>query len=103
MMSQLFLSVALALVMLILLCMVRALGGPTVLDRIVGVNMIGTKTTVLLLLIGLVYEAMPMFIDIALAYALLNFIATIGACKYFRHSKKVHLEDDLTPEKEIST
>jgi len=102
MMSQVFLSVALTLVMLIFLTLVRALGGPTVLDRIVGVNMIGTKTTVLLLLIGLIYENMPMFIDIALAYAFLNFIATIGACKYFRRSKRVHLEDDLATEKEIS-
>jgi multicomponent Na+:H+ antiporter subunit F len=102
MMSQVFLSVALTLVMLIFLTLVRALGGPTVLDRIVGVNMIGTKTTVLLLLIGLIYENMPMFIDIALAYAFLNFIATIGACKYFRRSKRVHLEDDLAIEKEGS-
>ncbi len=102
MMSQVFLAVALSLVMSIFLTLVRALGGPSVLDRIVGVNMIGTKTTVLLLLIGLVYEAMPMFVDIALAYALLNFIATIGACKFFRRSNQVHLEDDLAIEKEAS-
>ena len=102
MMSQVFLAVALALVMLIFLSLVRAIGGPTVLDRIVGVNMIGTKTTVLLLLIGLIYEAMPMFVDIALAYALLNFIATIGACKYFRRSNRVHLEDELATEEEVS-
>ncbi len=102
MMSQVFLSISLALVMLIFLTLVRALGGPTVLDRIVGVNMIGTKTTVLLLLIGLIYEDMPMFIDIALAYAFLNFIAIIGACKYFRRSKRVHFEDDIAAEKEVS-
>ncbi len=99
-MSQVFLSVCVALVLLIFLTLIRVVGGPTVLDRIVGVNMIGTKTTVLLLLIGLIYEAMPMFIDIALAYAFLNFIATIGACKYFRRSKKIHLDDDMVPEKE---
>ena len=64
--------------------------------------MIGTKTTVLLLLIGLIYEAMPMFIDIALAYAFLNFIATIGACKYFRLSNNVHLEEELPAEEEAS-
>ncbi|MBE0499798.1 MAG: pH regulation protein F [Desulfuromonadales bacterium] len=99
-MSQVFLSVGVALVLLIFLTLIRVVGGPTVLDRIVGVNMIGTKTTVLLLLIGLIYEAMPMFIDIALAYAFLNFIATIGACKYFRRSKKIHLDDDMVSEKE---
>ena len=102
MMSQVFLAVALALAILILLCLVRTIGGPTVLDRIVGVNMIGTKTTVLLLLIGLIYEAMPMFVDIALAYAFLNFITTIGACKFFRRSKQVHFEDDLAIEEEVS-
>ncbi len=102
-MEQVFLAVSIALLMLIFLTMIRALGGPTVLDRIVGVNMIGTKTTVLLLLIGLIYEAMPMFIDIALAYAFLNFIATIGACKYFRRSNKIHLEDELSTETEAST
>ena len=102
MMSQVFLAVALAIVLLIFPCLVRALGGPTVLDRIVGVNMIGTKTTVLLLLIGLIYEDLSMFVDIALAYAFLNFIATIGACKFFRRSKQVHLEDDLVTEEETS-
>jgi multicomponent Na+:H+ antiporter subunit F len=102
MMEHLFLAVSLALVMLIFVTLIRVLGGPTVLDRIVGVNMIGTKTTVLLLLIGLIYEALPMFIDIALAYAFLNFIAIIGACKYFRRSNKVHLEDDPATEKEAS-
>ena len=102
MMSQVFLAVALAIVLLIFPCLVRALSGPTVLDRIVGVNMIGTKTTVLLLLIGLIYEDLSMFVDIALAYAFLNFIATIGACKFFRRSKQVHLEDDLATEEEAS-
>jgi len=43
-----------------------------------------------------------MFIDIALAYALLNFIATIGACKYFRRSNRVHLEDELATKEEVS-
>ncbi len=101
-MNQVFLAVSVALVLLIFLTLIRVVGGPTVLDRIVGVNMIGTKTTVLLLLIGLIYEAMPMFIDIALAYAFLNFIATIGACKYFRHSKIICLDDELIPTKEES-
>jgi multicomponent Na+:H+ antiporter subunit F len=42
-----------------------------------------TKTTVLLLLIGILYESLAMFVDIAIAYALLNFIATLGATKFF--------------------
>ena len=97
-MTGVFLGVAIALVVFMILSLVRVIGGPTVLDRIVGVNMIGTKTTVLLLLIGLLYGKVSMFVDIALAYALLNFIATLGACKYFRRSKRVFMEDEVRQE-----
>ena len=55
--------------------------------------MIGTKTTVLLLLIGLLYEDLSMFVDIALAYALLNFIATLGATKFFLRRQNVFFKD----------
>jgi multicomponent Na+:H+ antiporter subunit F len=94
MMQNFFLAAALILLLLMLLCLVRVVGGPTVLDRILGGNVIGTKTTVLLLLIGLLYNNVGMFVDIALAYALLNFIATLGATKYFLRRKTVHLEDE---------
>jgi len=97
-MSQLFLGVSIFIILLMILTLVRVIGGPTVLDRIVGVNMIGSKTTVILLLIGLIYENMSMFVDIALAYALLNFIATLGACKFFRRSNRVFMEDEVVAE-----
>jgi multicomponent Na+:H+ antiporter subunit F len=71
------------------LCLVRVVGGPTVLDRILGGNVIGTKTTVLLLIIGVLYDNVAMFVDIAIAYALLNFIATLGAAKYFLRRKNL--------------
>lgn len=93
-MQSLFLVAGLILLLLMLLCLVRVVGGPTVLDRILGGNVIGTKTTVLLLLIGLLYNNVGMFVDIAIAYALLNFIATLGATKYFLRRKAVHLEDE---------
>jgi multicomponent Na+:H+ antiporter subunit F len=94
MMQTFFLAASLILLLLMLLCLVRVVGGPTVLDRILGGNVIGTKTTVLLLLIGLLYNHVGMFVDIAIAYALLNFIATLGATKYFLRRKAVHLEDE---------
>jgi multicomponent Na+:H+ antiporter subunit F len=94
MMQTFFLAAGLFLLLLMLLCLVRVVGGPTVLDRILGGNVIGTKTTVLLLLIGLLYNNVGMFVDIAIAYALLNFIATLGATKYFLRRKAVHLEDE---------
>jgi multicomponent Na+:H+ antiporter subunit F len=65
----------------------RAVFGPTVLDRLVGVNAIGSKTVVLLLIIGFIFERVEMFVDIALAYAFLNFIAVLAASRYF-HKKK---------------
>jgi multicomponent Na+:H+ antiporter subunit F len=94
MMNHLFLGAGIFLVVLMLLTLVRVVGGPTVLDRILGGNVIGTKTTVLLLLIGLLYDNVGMFVDIAIAYALLNFIATLGATKYFLRRKSVHLESE---------
>lgn len=93
-MHSLFLGAAIILLLLILLCLIRVVGGPTVLDRILGGNVIGTHTTVLLLLIGLLYGNVGMFVDIAIAYALLNFIATLGATKYFLRRKSVHLDHE---------
>jgi len=60
----------------------RVIIGPTVLDRVMAVNVIGTKTIVLLALIGFYYGRPEMFLDIALVYALINFIATIAVLRY---------------------
>lgn len=64
-----------------ILVLYRALKGPRVYDRALAVNIIGTKTVILLALIGFIYER-PHFLDIALVYALINFIATIAFLKY---------------------
>ncbi|MCF6248210.1 MAG: monovalent cation/H+ antiporter complex subunit F [Desulfobacula sp.] len=87
-----FLSVALGLLFLMLFSIYRALFGPTVLDRLIGVNAIGSKTVVLLLLIGFLYERVDMFVDIALAYAFLNFIAVLAASRYFHKRKGLYEE-----------
>ncbi|MDD4457740.1 MAG: monovalent cation/H+ antiporter complex subunit F [Syntrophotalea acetylenica] len=92
MMEYLFLGCGIVLLLLMALCLVRVVGGPTVFDRILGGNVIGTKTTVLLLIIGVLYRNVAMFVDIAIAYALLNFIATLGAAKYFLRRK--HMPGD---------
>lgn len=93
MMSTFFLATGIALVLMMIMSLTRAVIGPTILDRILGGNVIGTQTTVLLLLIGLLYDNLGMFVDIALAYALLNFIATLGAAKFFLRRRGVSLED----------
>ena len=78
-------GIYLSLVML--LSLYRAVAGPTILDRLIGVNAIGSKTVALLILIGLVYHRVDMFVDIALAYAMLNFIAVLAASRYFQKRK----------------
>lgn len=70
-----------SMLILMLPLLYRAVVGPTTIDRMIGVNMIGTKTTILLLLIGLLYERIDMFIDLALTYALLNFLASLAAAR----------------------
>ncbi len=82
-MDIIFVCISLFIVLLMLLSLYRGIAGPTVLDRLVGVNAVGSKTTVLLILIGVLYHRVDMFVDIALAYAMLNFIAVIAASRYF--------------------
>jgi multicomponent Na+:H+ antiporter subunit F len=76
-----FTIAATVIVMAATLVLYRAIKGPRVYDRALAVNVIGTKTVVLLALIGYIYER-PHFMDIALVYALINFIATIAFLKY---------------------
>ncbi len=86
-MQAIFLYASVFLACLMALSLYRSVFGPTVLDRIIGVNAIGSKTTTLLILIGLIYERVDMFVDIALAYATLNFIAVLAASRYFQKKK----------------
>lgn len=93
-MENLFLASGMIFMVLVALCLLRVVGGPTTLDRILGGNLIGTKVTVLLLITGVLYKKVEMFVDIAIAYALLNFITTLGAAKYFLHRKKAGLQEN---------
>ena len=60
--------------------------GPTEFDRILGVNVIGTKTAVILVIIGTVYDRVEMFVDFALAYSLLNFVGAIVVSRYLNRT-----------------
>lgn len=91
-MDDFFLGCGLFLVGLMILSLYRGIFGPTVLDRMIGVNAIGAKTTVLLILIGVLYQRLDMFVDIALAYAMLNFIAVLAAARYFQKRKGLYEE-----------
>lgn len=85
--ERIIFGITIALILLILVSLYRLIFGPSILDRILSANVVGTKTTVLLLLIGILYEDLGMFVDLAVAYALLNFIATLGASKFFIRKK----------------
>ncbi len=92
-MNIVFFYSGLYLTLIMLLSLYRAIFGPTVLDRLIGVNAIGSKTTVLLILVGLIYGRVDMFVDIALAYALLNFIAVLAASRYFQKKRDLIQEE----------
>jgi multicomponent Na+:H+ antiporter subunit F len=71
-------------VVAILMPFLRLIKGPTVFDRLLCIGAIGGKAIALILLIGATFNRMNMFIDIALAYAVLNFIGGIAMAEYFR-------------------
>jgi len=92
-MDSLFTYCGILLSLLMILPLYRAVVGPTVMDRLVGVNAMGSKTTTLLILIGLLFHRVDMFVDIALAYAMLNFMTVLAASRYFQKKKGLRLED----------
>ena len=77
-------AAALALVVAMLLMLIRALQGPTLYDRVLAVNSLGTKVVLLLGVMGFLLGR-PDFLDIAVLYALINFVATIAILKFFRY------------------
>ncbi len=64
------------------LVMMRAILGPTTYDRVLALNTFGTKTVLLIAVLGFLMGR-PEFLDLALVYALINFIGTIAVLKYF--------------------
>ncbi len=78
--------------------LVRAFKGPTVFDRILAVNSFGTKTVLLIGVLGFLTER-PEFLDLALVYALVNFIGTIAVLRFTRYHDMV---DDETAGEEAT-
>ncbi len=79
-----FIAAAAAILITMLLALLRAFIGPTLYDRILAVNMFGTKTVLMIAVLGFL-TGRPDFLDIALVYALINFIGTIAVLKFFRY------------------
>ena len=79
-----FETAALALLATLALLLVRVVKGPTVFDRLLSSNTIGTVSVLLLATIGFL-TGRPEFLDLAIVYGLLNIVGTIAVLKFFRH------------------
>jgi multicomponent Na+:H+ antiporter subunit F len=79
-----FTATTIAILLTMSLAIERMCIGPTIYDRILAVNMFGTKTVLLIAVLGYL-TGRPDFLDIALVYALINFIGTIAVLKFLRY------------------
>lgn len=86
-MEKIFVYIGIILTVIIAIPFFRVIKGPTLFDRLLGAGAIGTKTIVIICLIGFAMERIDMFVDIALTYAILNFIGSIAIAKYFEFER----------------
>ena len=77
-----FIFASFAILLTMALAMIRALLGPTVYDRVLAVNMFGTKTVLIIAVLGFL-SGRPDFLDLALLYGLINFVGTLATLKFF--------------------
>ena len=89
-----FTAASIAILVTMILALLRALIGPSVYDRVLAVNMFGTKTVLLLSVVAFLYGR-PDFLDLALAYALINFIGVLAVLQFFQNR---HADADADPE-----
>ena len=78
-----FATTTIAVLVTMTLALVRAMRGPTVFDRILAVNMFGTKTVLFISVLGFMLGR-PDFLDLALVYALMNFIGVVAVLRYYQ-------------------
>ncbi|WP_232787898.1 monovalent cation/H+ antiporter complex subunit F [Paraglaciecola sp. MB-3u-78] len=79
-----YILVSIAILVTMVLALVRALMGPSVYDRVLAVNVFGTKTVLLLSVIAFLYGR-PDFLDLALAYALINMVGILAVLEFFQN------------------
>ena len=87
-MNTFLLAATIAVAVITAASLYRVAVGKTVFDRIIAAGLVGTNGFILLTLIGFLFKRINMFVDIAIAYALLNFIIMIVLAKYFERSKE---------------
>jgi len=81
--SSFLLAITIFIAVLTAISLYRVAVGKTIFDRIIAAGLVGTNGFIMLVLIGFLFERVNMFIDIAIAYALLNFVIVIVLGKYF--------------------
>jgi len=79
-----FAAAAVAILVSLALAITRAIKGPTVFDRVLAGNTVGTLAIMLLAVVGFLTDR-PEFLDIGLTYGLLNIVGTLAVLKFFRH------------------
>ncbi len=87
-------AAALGILVVMLIALVRAFLGPTVFDRVLAANTFGTKTVLLLAVYGFLTDR-PEFLDIAITYALMNFIGVIVVLKFVERVPAGSAREDL--------
>lgn len=79
-------AAAAAILVTMALALLRALLGPTLYDRVLAVNMFGTKTVLLVSIVAFL-SGRPDFLDLALAYALINFVGVLAVLEFFQKKR----------------
>ena len=82
-MDKILVLASLILSITIFICIFRAVKGPTAADRLISINVVGTKTIILILIVSFIIHE-TYFIDVALVYALISFIASIVIAEYIK-------------------
>lgn len=86
---MMFAAAMLAVIAALTLVVVRAVKGPTLFDRVLAGNSVGTLAIILVAVLGFL-NGRPEFLDIALTYGVLNLIGTLAILKFFRHGDLAH-------------
>ena len=84
-MTTVLAAVCIGILVVMALALARAFYAPTVYDRILGVNMFGTKTVLFIAAVGFLMGR-PDFLDIAIVYALINFIGMVAVLRFFEYT-----------------
>jgi multicomponent Na+:H+ antiporter subunit F len=84
---------AAAILVALTLTIARAIRGPTVFDRVLAGNTVGTLAIMLLAVVGFLTDR-PEFLDLGLTYGLLNVIGSLAVLKFFRHGDLAYDPDN---------